>query len=103
MDITYKQAEKGKQSLDFTLYADHAGSKWRVVLERDFYDFQSKGSADRWDGTKWQQVFKCSPMRLKLGGYSTSTAPHFWEADATLDAEYMIGMAAMVIGEAARV
>lgn len=103
MNITYVQAEKGTQQLDFTLYAEHAGSKWRVVFSRDFYDLQSHGEASRWDGAKWQSVFKCSPTRLKLGGYSTNAEPHFWEADATLDAEYMISMAALVIGEGTRV
>jgi len=99
MEVVYVQAHRGSQSLDYSYYAKHAGAQWRVTFRLDFYPQQSYGKADRWDGSKWQEVFDCSPIRLKLGAYSTGMEPHFWEADAALDAEYMIGMASLVIGD----
>ena len=97
----YVQAHKGQQSLDYTEYMEHGDTRWRVTFRHDFYSYQSKGVAERWDGTQWREVFHCSPARLKLGGHSTIEEPLYWQADAALDAKYMVEMAALVIGEAA--
>lgn len=101
MKTLYVQASKGHKSLDYTEYAEHCGSRWMVKFHRDFYEEQSTGTASRWDGSRWQEVFSCSPARLKLGGHSTIEEPLYWEADASSDAQYMVSMAAMVIGEEA--
>lgn len=99
MQTLYVQAAKGHQSLNYTEYVEHCGSRWRVTFHHNFNVDQSTGIADRWDGTTWREVFVCSPARLKLGGHSTIESVEFWEGDAALDAQYMIGMAAMIIGE----
>jgi len=99
METLYAQAAKKSQSLEYVEYAEHAGQRWRARFKRDFYEKQSFGVAERWDGSQWREVLSCSPSRLKLGGHSTSQEVVYWEADAALDAEYLITMAAMVVGE----
>ena len=101
METLYVQASKGHKSLDYTEYLSHGESRWRVRFHRDFYEDQSFGVAERWDGARWQEVFNCSPQRLKLGGHSTVEEPCYWEPDASLDAQYIVSMAAKVIGEVA--
>jgi len=101
METLYVQAVKGTQSLNYTEYLAYSGTRWKVHFRHDFYEQQSTGVASRWDGSKWQDVFHCEPSRLKLGGHSTIEAVEFWQDDAALDAQYMVNMAAMVIGEAA--
>lgn len=101
MKTLYTQASKGNQSLDYTEYLEHGDTRWRVRMKHDFYSLQSFGVAERWDGSQWRGVFTCSPARLKLGGHSTAEETHFWEADAALDAQYLVNMAALVIGEVA--
>jgi hypothetical protein len=101
VETLYVQASKGTKALDFTAYLACGESRWQVKFHRDFHEEQSRGVASRWDGSRWQEVFHCSPSRLKLGGHSTVEEPHYWEADAALDAEYVVSMAAMIIGEQA--
>lgn len=47
---------RGRQSLDYVRITNEDGKKVRVRIKRDFYDNQSYGSVDFWNGSKWERV-----------------------------------------------
>ena len=56
------------------VYARDNGDRIRVRIKRDSYDFQSYATADRWDGTQWQNVVRMDgvhPTMAALPSYAT--------------------------------
>lgn len=51
------RAWRGKQSFELQAVVRTAdGTRYRLQIDRDAYDFQSSASIDRWDGDMWRTV-----------------------------------------------
>jgi hypothetical protein len=87
--------------LTLTAYAEsNNGTKWRALINRNFYDFQSSAVAARWDGSKWQEVYRVVDVQtLRVMKHNTVTVGDAWLPDAEYDALFLLTTAALVVGE----
>ena len=104
MQIINTEAIVGQQDLRLTAYAKGARplqeeARWRVILKRDFYDFQCRFYVERWDGEKWREAYTAlDHSGLRIMGHSTSEPVYRWRADAEADALDLLNKAVRLVG-----
>ena len=57
---------KGGQDVKFTALYELGEHTFRVVVRSDSYVDQSFGKIERWDGTKWREVWSLAGRSLKV-------------------------------------
>lgn len=92
MEILHTEAINGTQDLRLTAYAKsrrpaRSEVRWRVVLRRDFYDFQCSFRVERWDGQKWREAYTVTDQSsLRIMKHSSQAPVSQWRKDAEADA-----------------
>lgn len=74
-----KRISKGRQSVTYTEIMHYGDHRLRLVIKRDFYDFQSFARVQRWNGTKWEFVdnIAYANMKSQASTYANVTNDNF--------------------------
>lgn len=56
MEVITERTWIGTQSIECESIRQYGDDRLRIAVDIDFYQFQSHGKVERWDGRAWQQV-----------------------------------------------